>query len=158
MEIGKWKVDGTLLARQRARWLGQDLFLSRHGGDEFADLKDKDRVEFGDGNDRYSVYVKLGDCLIWDGQKWQNVRLGESSINFPLMCVTKVDDRVMTLVLWDVGGQGHVVLNLIKSKEAWTPKLLKRISSLFPREHCRNMCLKSKKRELPCIPLIGCYW
>ncbi len=123
-EIGKWKVDGTLLARQRARWLGQDVFLTRHGGEEFSEFKDKDRIEFGEGNDRYSIYVKIGDCLIWDGQKWQNVRLGESSHSFPLMCVTKIDDRVMTLDLWDVGGQGHVVLNLIKSKEAWTPKTL----------------------------------
>ena len=121
-EIGKWKVDGTLLARQRARWFGQDQFLNQHGGDEFAEQRDRERIEFGEGNDRYVVYVKAGDCLVWDGQRWQKAHPGEASRPYPLMCVHKVDDRLMRLDLWDVGGQGHVSLNLIKSKEAWAPK------------------------------------
>lgn len=121
-EIGKWKVDGTLLARQRVRWFGQDQFLNRHGGPEFLDVRDKERIEFGDGNDRYVVYLKEGDCLIWDGQRWQTVRPGEATKTFPIMCVQKLEDRLMRLDLWDVGGQGHVSLNLVKSKEAWAPK------------------------------------
>lgn len=121
-EIGKFKVDGTLLARQRARWFGQDQFLNQHGGEEFADQIGRERVEFGEGNERYVIYVKENDCLIWDGQKWHSVQIGEASRNFPLMCVNKIDDRLMRLDLWDAGGQGHVALNLVKSKEAWSPK------------------------------------
>ncbi|MCP5507977.1 MAG: hypothetical protein H7A37_06730 [Chlamydiales bacterium] len=48
MELGKWRVDGTLLARQRARWYGPDMFLKRHGGDEFKDVSGKRRIDFGE--------------------------------------------------------------------------------------------------------------
>ncbi|MDP1836062.1 MAG: hypothetical protein Q8K75_09085 [Chlamydiales bacterium] len=121
-EIGKWKVDGTLLARQRARWFGQDQFLNKHGGEEFDEQEGRERIEFGEANERFVVYVKEGDCLIWDGQKWHPIQVGEASRGFPLMCVNKVDERLMRLDLWDAGGQGHVALNLVKSREAWTPK------------------------------------
>ncbi len=151
-EIGKWKVDGTLLARQRARWLGQDQFLNTHGGEEYADFKDKERIEFGEGNDRYSVYVKSGDCLIWDGQRWQNVRLGDGSRGFPLLCISKIDDRVMTLDLWDVGGQGHVTLNLIKSKEAWTPKTLEQDFKFISTRTLSQYVFEVKKERMVLRP------
>lgn len=125
-EIGKFKVDGTLLARQRARWFGQDQFLNRHGGEEFGDVVGRERIEFGEGDDRYAIYVKAGDSIIWDGQRWSVVQPGEASRGFPLMSVQKVEDRLMRLDLWDVGGQSHVVLNLVKSREAWTPKTYER--------------------------------
>lgn len=121
-EIGKWKVDGTLLARQRARWFGQDQFLNKHGGEEFNEQEGRERIEFGEADDRFVVYVKEGDCLVWDGHKWMPVQVGEASRGFPLMCVNKIDERLMRLDLWDAGGQGHVALNLVKSREAWTPK------------------------------------
>lgn len=121
-EIGKWKVDATLLARQRARWFGQDQFLNEHGGEEYSDLKGSERVEFGEANERYALFLKEGDCFIWDGQRWQPVKIGEASQGFALLCVHKIDERFMRFNLWDANGQGHVVLNLVKSKEAWTPK------------------------------------
>lgn len=121
-EIGKQRVDGTLLARQRARWLGQDLFINKHGGDEFKDQVGKERIEFGEKDDKYAVYVKEEDCLIWDGNRWVPAKIGLQSRQFPLMCVKKIDDRLMRLQLWDVGGKGRVALNLIKTTEPWTPQ------------------------------------
>lgn len=121
-EIAKQRVDGTLLARQRARWLGQDLFINKHGGDEFKDQVGKERIEFGEKEDKYAVYVKEEDCLIWDGNRWVPAQIGLQSRQYPLMCVKKIDDRLMRLQLWDVGGKGRVALNLIKTTEPWTPQ------------------------------------
>jgi hypothetical protein len=125
-EIGKWRVDGTLLARQKARWFGLDKFLDKHGGKEYEAFQNKQRIDFGEPGSIYSVYVNTGDCLIWNAnqEKWQPVFPGIESIQHPLMCVKKIDDRILNLELWDVDGKGKVVLNLIKNNEAWQPQSL----------------------------------
>jgi hypothetical protein len=121
-ELGKWRVDGTLLARQKARWFGLDKFLDKHGGEEYKDFVNKQRIDFGEGDDVYSVYVGAGDCLIWDDNRWHNVKTGEASLNHTLMCIKKVDERVMSLELWDVDGKGKIMLNMVKANEAWAPQ------------------------------------
>lgn len=118
-EIGSWRVDGTLLARQKARWFGCDRFLERHGGEEYKAVIGKQRIDFGDGDDIYSVFVAVGDCLMWDGQQWKATVPGEASLKSPLLVVKKVDERLMTFELWDVEGKGKLILNILKSTEPW---------------------------------------
>jgi hypothetical protein len=38
--------------------------------------------------------------------------------------VKKIDERIMNLELWDVEGNGKIVLNLLKSTESWIPQNL----------------------------------
>lgn len=116
-ELGKWRVDGTLLARQKARWFGPDRFLEKHGGDEFSELVGRQRIDFDEGEACYSIFVKSGDCLAWNSERWEAKTPGSETTGMPLMCVKKVDDRVMNLELWDVEGKGKVMLNLIRSQE-----------------------------------------
>lgn len=123
-ELDKWRVDGTLLARQKSRWHGTDKFLEKHGGEEYKDLINKQRIDFGEGEDIYSVYVGLGDCLIWKDGRWHRVKAGEASLHYTMMCVKKIDERVMNLELWDVDGKGKITLNLVKAAEAWMPQNL----------------------------------
>jgi len=123
-ELGKLRVDGTLLARQKARWFGLDRFLEKYGGEEYKDLQSTQRIDFGEGDDMYSVYLKPSSCLIWNDDRWQSAAPGESSINHAMLCVKKIDERVMNLELWDVQGKGKIVLNLIKTHEAWLPQNL----------------------------------
>lgn len=123
-EIGKWRVDGTLLARQKARWYGMDRFLEKHGGSEYKELEHKQRIDFGEGDDLYSNYVGLDDCMIWKDNRWHVVKAGTESVGFPLLCVKKIDERIMNLELWDVDGNGKVALNLLKSNESWIPQNL----------------------------------
>lgn len=123
-ELGKWRVDGTILARQRARWFGPDKFLEKHGGDEYKDQTTKQRIDFGEGDESYSVYVGANDCMIWKNDRWDVVKPGVDSLNYALLCVKKIEDRVMNLELWDVGGKGKVTLNLVKANEAWNPQSL----------------------------------
>ena len=119
-EVGSFKVDGTLLARQRARWYGADLFLEQHGGEDFKDALGKQRIDFGDGEAIYSVFVSQGDCLIWDRDQWRTPSLEQGSVGYPLLVIKKLEDRLITFELWDIQGRGKVTLNLLKSMEPWS--------------------------------------
>lgn len=121
-EIGKWRVDGTLLARQRARWYGEDKFLEKHGGEEFSHISSKQRVDFGETDDQYSVYLSNGDFLIWKDGTWSKPTQGVNTRDYPLLQVKRIDDRIMSFDLWDEDGVMKVSLNLLKSKEPWSPQ------------------------------------
>lgn len=125
-EIGKWRVDGSLLARQRARWYGPDRFLERHGGEEFSHVNGKHRIDFGEGEESYSVFVGIGECLIWDNDigKWLSSKPGTDTLGHPLLLVKKVDERLINLELWDNDGRAKLALNLLKSTENWMPQNL----------------------------------
>lgn len=118
-ELGGFRVDGTLLARQRARWFGPDRFLEKHGGEEYQYVSGKQRIDFGEQDHIYSVFLAPGDCLIWQDNQWKLTQPGESSLNYPLLVAKKVEDRLMNFELWDTEGKGKVVLNLLKSVEPW---------------------------------------
>lgn len=117
-EIGKNRVDATLLARQRARWYGSDLFFERHGGPEYKNYIGKQRIDFGEGEELYSTFVGVQDALIWDNERWKQVQAGPATLGKPLLVVKKIDERLMNLELWDPDGKGKVLLNLLKSVEA----------------------------------------
>lgn len=116
-ELGKNKVDATILARQKARWYGQDAFLARHGGKEYAFAMGKQRLDFGEGDDVYSVFVTAQDSLVWEHNGWKVVKPGADSLGKPMLVVKKIEDRLMSLELWDPEGKGKVVLNLLRSSE-----------------------------------------
>jgi hypothetical protein len=120
-EIGKNRVDATLLARQKARWYGPDVFLGKHGGKEYADKIGKQRVDFGEGEEIYSLYVGLNDALVWDKDRWKVVKPGTESLGKPLLVVKKIEERLMSLELWDPEGKGKITLNLLKSSETQVP-------------------------------------
>jgi len=119
-EIGGHRVDGSLLARQKARWHGPDRFLEKHGGDEYSPILGKHRVDFGEEDRIYSVFVAPGDSLIWAENKWKVVTPGLESLSNHLLVVKKIDERIMNFELWDVEGKNKIVLNLIKAHEPVT--------------------------------------
>jgi hypothetical protein len=121
-EIGKLRVDGSLLARQKTRWYGPDRFLENHGGDEYSKSIGKQRLDFGEGESMYSVYLGKDDGLIWDNDQWKAVKPGADSIGYPMIVIKKIDDRLMQLELWDIDGQSKIALNLLKSTDPWTPQ------------------------------------
>jgi len=120
--MGKWNVDGTLLARQRAKWFGKDLFLERHGGEEYKELKDKQRIDFGQDEDVYSVYITLGDTLAWKDDKWIEVKPEMQMERYPLLVIKAIEERLLKMELWDVDGKSKILLNLIKSAESALPQ------------------------------------
>lgn len=120
-DIGKWRVDATLMSRQKARWFGRDVFLETHGGDEYLYTVGRDRIDFTEEENPYSVYVKEGDMLIWNDNQWRTPKPDEDTTRYPLMAIKKISDRVMNLELWDVEGKGKVNLNLLKSADMKIP-------------------------------------
>lgn len=147
-EIGSFRVDGTLLARQRARWFGVDKFLEQHG-DDYKDNIGKHRIDFGENDDLYSVFVKPDDCLIWNENCWKVVLPGEKSLGLPLLVVKKIDERLMTFELWDVEGKGKILLNLLKSTEPWGVQNTQGLQHVFKfvGARTRTQCLFEINRE-----------
>lgn len=126
-QLGKWRVDGSLFARQRARWYGQDLFLAEFGGEEYEQLVGKQRLDFSpEGEDPYSVYVAAGEFLVWDNDKWRQVDSDTTTAGKPLLVVNKIEERIMNCELWDADGKQKTRLNLLRSMEAWVPQHLER--------------------------------
>src|SRR5262249_15243613 len=65
----------------------------------------------------YSVYIQVGDTLVWDNDRWEVATPGEDTLGKPLMVVKKVDERLITFEVWDPEGKSKVMLNLLKSNE-----------------------------------------
>lgn len=124
--LGPFRVDGTLLARQKARWFGQDLFINDHGGPEYADRAGKERIEFGEGPDRYIVYLGPESCLVWEDDHWAPDSSVEDSSIYPLLCVKKIEERLLRLELWDVEGKSRVPLTMLRSTDNWNPTQLQK--------------------------------
>jgi hypothetical protein len=120
-EIDGTRVDGGFLARQKARWYGKDLFIEKHGGREFHSLQGKERINFGNDDNGYSSYVGSGDYLLWIDSKWRTVKPGVNTQNYPLLHITKIDERMMGCDIWEKGGLNKISLHLAKSMEIWTP-------------------------------------
>lgn len=120
-EINSLRVDGGFLARLKTRWFGKDLFIEHHGGEEFHNIQGKERLNFGSDTESYSCYVGPGDYLVWFQSKWNNVKPGMDTKEFPLLHITKIDDRMMSCDLWDKGGLNKMSLHLAKSMEIWVP-------------------------------------
>jgi hypothetical protein len=148
-EIGGFRVDGTLLARQRARWFGPDRFLEKHGGKEYESIVGKHRIDFGENDEIYSVFGGVGDCFIWDGKRWKAAQPGEESLKHPLLSIKKADERLMMLELWDVEGKGKVSLNLLKSTEPWLVQNPQAIQQMFKfvGARTRTQCVFEINRE-----------
>lgn len=116
-EIGKLRVDGTLLARQRARWYGIDRFLEKHGGKEYQDFAGKQRIDFGESKAQYPIYMHSGDAAVWENDRWKVAPPGEETLGKPLLVLKKIDERLMSFELWDSEGKTKMALNLLKSAE-----------------------------------------
>ncbi|MBN9377441.1 MAG: hypothetical protein BGO14_10135 [Chlamydiales bacterium 38-26] len=148
-EIGKWRVDGSLLARQKARWYGVDKFLENHGGEEYHQDQNKQRIDFGEGEGLYSVFMSPGDGLIWVQDRWKVVKPGPDSIGFPLLTIKKVDERLIQFEIWDAEGQSRVPLNLLKSSEPWMPQnVLQNFKFLGSRTRSQFVFEVNKERML----------
>lgn len=116
-ELGDFRVDSTLLIRQKARWVGGDRFLEAHGGDEFAFSKERERIDFMRGDDLYSCFVKSGDFLVWNEGRWKMTSQCDSTLGHPLLAVKKIDDKVISFDLWDAEGKAKTSLNLIRARD-----------------------------------------
>lgn len=130
-DVGSNRADSSLLNKQRARWIGGDKFLEHHGGEDFKAQEEKQRIDFGEEDNIYSVFVKVDDCLFWTNNRWESVQPGQKSLGNPLLVVKKIDGRIMSFELWDTEGKGKVMINLLKSTENWTAQNEQTLQQMF---------------------------
>lgn len=119
--IGELPVDAAFLTRQGAKWRGRDLFLEKHGGEEFRSFEGKQRVTFGEGEGKYALYLGKGDFLIWKEGRWSAPMEGEATSGFPLLKLEKVDERLLSFTLFDSSGGAKIPLALVKSIDPLAP-------------------------------------
>lgn len=148
-EIGGFRVDGTLLARQKARWCGGDRFLEEHGGSEFKNIQGKQRIDFGEKENLYSVFVETGDCLVWENSQWRSALPGEETLKFPILHVKKAEEKLMSFDLWNVEGKGKVTLNLLKTSDPWAAQNANTLKHMFKflGARTRTQCVFEINRE-----------
>ncbi len=116
-ELGGYRVDSTLLVRQKARWIGSDRFLEMHGGDEFAHIAGMERIDFLDAENHYSCFIGPNNFLIWKDNRWMTPLPGEETEGFPLLSIRKIDEKILSLELWDPEGRAKTVLSLIRARD-----------------------------------------
>ncbi|MGE3953585.1 MAG: hypothetical protein AB7F31_00110 [Parachlamydiales bacterium] len=124
-QMGELRVDGSLLARQRARWFGEDRFLAEHGGEEYGHAGGRERIDFGEGTTGYSCFVGLGEGLVWNGERWVSAKVGDESRPHPLLLLTRREERSLHLELWDEAGRMKTPITLMRSKDGWLPNQVK---------------------------------
>ena len=111
------RVNSSLLVRQKAHWEGADLFLEMHGGDEFVHYLGKQRIDFHHlEEDSYSCFIGVGDSLIWKDHRWQSPVVDEDTTPYPLLVLTRFDDKTMHFELWSIKGENKVELTLLKAR------------------------------------------
>ncbi len=116
-EVGGHRVDTTLLVRQKARWVGPDLFLEKHGGEDYATVIGRQRIDFIEEDTPYACFVKAGDFLIWEDNRWQVADDSNETVGAPLLVVKKIDEKVMSFELWDCEGKSKLMLSLIRMRD-----------------------------------------
>lgn len=114
-EVGGHRADPTLLVRQKARWIGRDLFLQEHGGEDFAFATGKERIDFVDGLESYSCFVGPGDFLVWEECRWA---AAQETQNKDLLYVKKIEDKLISFELWNKEGIAKLPLTLLRSKDS----------------------------------------
>ncbi|WP_201456426.1 hypothetical protein [Chlamydia sp. 17-3921] len=149
-EIGGIKVDASFPVKQKMRRVGLDKFLLMHGGVEYADKAVKERIDFTSASEEnYSRYLSVGDFLLWDGEFWQSCGAfrGESA-SVPLLEVKKIDDKVIVIDLWNVGGTARQSVSLAKtlSSPIEITDVLRELEFVGMRSWSRPIVLLGKQR------------
>jgi hypothetical protein len=116
-ELDKYRVDPTLLVRQKGRFTGEDLFLKMHGGSEYASVENHSRIDFLGTEPTYSCFVQEGDFLIWENGRWNVVDNRMTTTNKPLLIVKKIDERMIYLELWNELGSQKIALSLVRLRD-----------------------------------------
>jgi len=89
---------------KKGKMWGVDLFLTQCGGEEYTDLTSKHKIEL----DSQVYFVKTGDYLWWDGDRWQ---VGDSS-SAPLVKIGDITTNGLQLHVWDPKGFSSSTITL----------------------------------------------
>jgi hypothetical protein len=124
-QIGRDPVDSLLLTKQKAKWLGPDLFLDMYGGPEFAFTIGRERIDFESPYGSYTSFVKENDFLAFMDDHWERVEESDlstgKSADKSLLEVKKITNESILFHLWAPEGRQKIALLLQKTPEPVRP-------------------------------------
>jgi len=118
--LGSYRADNSLLARMRAQWFGPDQLLSLHGESD----QPTHRLDFGDDENHYSCFVREGGVLYWDADRWNQPSDEIDTTGYPLLRLTRCEEKLAHVDVWDVAGKSQLSIKLIRHREGWAAERL----------------------------------
>jgi hypothetical protein len=85
-------------------YLGQDPLIGLYGGKEYAEWKDKVKLEFSSEGRTYAVFVGLNDFLQFKDKEWRFVPQQAIDPHLPLAQTVAVSSKGVELQAWDESG------------------------------------------------------
>lgn len=116
-DVGGMPVEPILLEKQDARWYGKDEMVVALGGEAYAYQVERERIQFGAAASAYVLWVKEGDCFVFDEGKWIAAKPGPETKDKVLLRAKKIDARQLLFDLWNEDGSAHVICVLNRRKE-----------------------------------------
>ncbi len=146
IKIGSFFIDPHILMRQRACWVGPDLFLTHYGGIEYLNQTEKHRIDFQNEENHYSCFVGEGDVLSWEEDHWELLAAEEKAQKHILMRIEKIENRLMHLKLWSSEGKKKVLCILSRFNVHEIPKELQPLKYIGARTHRKWLFESNHKR------------
>lgn len=143
----KDKRDHYFKSLNQAKWWGNDILFQKYGGEEYKEMKDKQKLELADKNSSYVIFVSQDDYLLWDEGKWKVDSLGPNSSAAPLAHVKSISPKGMEIEAWDETGFYSHYVKLQRQNPA---KMGERLESIFSSTRLRTSsqisCILGKRR------------
>lgn len=109
-EVGPYTADPSLFSKMGAVWHGKDVVYEiLEKGSEKAE---KELILFGREGETYALWASVGDCFIFENERFYPVTLGKDSVDRILLRLTRRDDNVLHFTLWNTTGQSQVSIDL----------------------------------------------
>lgn len=133
-------------AMREARHCGRDRLLETYGGESFRALKEKEKVQFGEGENSYVCFVSSGDLLQWHEGRWRQILPSEVSASEPVAQVKTASLRGVEIELWDETGFFRLPIRV----EMLAARHMSKEAPLFTSIRLRNgsqvTCIAGKRR------------
>jgi|GEM_PF-4765318 len=98
---------------KRAKWWAPDRLFEIYGGKVFESFVGIERLELNRQDSSYFIYVKEGDALIWDGERWQQ---SDETTPYPMAKLLHISPHSMRWRIWDTTGLEWVEVTHTREK------------------------------------------
>lgn len=94
---GEFADNPAFKTLSESRLLGKDLFVSKYGEEDLSQ-----RIEIGFAKGAEQIFVKAGDYLAWEDNKWKKTGSFSDGNGLPIARVAFFDDKILLFEAWDL--------------------------------------------------------
>ena len=130
------------------RHWGKDRLLEAYGGDEYRNLREKEKIQIGPDDSSSVFFVSSGDFLIWEEGKWRQVSSAEIPAETPVVQIKSASPRGVDAELWDETGFFQLSLKIppAASNRSVGKDSAPLFSSIRLRSGSQITCIAGKRR------------